>query len=261
MTTKALSEQALSVIDKYLHFKIGSAECSVPYFNNKTIRARAALRSTIGKGSPDEILEEIKSIMIKDHVDQNTINAELLKKTLTDNNIGIDCSALAYYILNAELYNSKKEKLSKKIIFTNCRGIIGKIRCSIRPIENCNVATLANEKNSQTIRTTDVKPGDMITMIAGSDNNDRDHILIIHQVEYQDSIPTKIHYTHAIAYPEDGIYGSGIRQGVIEITNPDSVITKQMWTENGMKKELNQIYIRAQNSNTSLKRLRVFTGN
>jgi len=231
----------------------------VPYFNNKTTRARAALRSTIGKGSPQEIFEEIKGIMLKDHVDQSAITDELLKKTLTDNNIGIDCSAFAYYVLNAESQELKKSALDKHIHFVNCHGLVGKVRCALRPIENCDVATFTDEKNSTTIQIKNAQPGDIISMIGGPDNSDRDHILVIHQIEYQNFTPTKIHYAHAVAYPEDGIYGSGIKQGIIEILNPEKPIVEQVWTENGTTGQSNRIFIRAQKSQTSLRRLNVFS--
>lgn len=259
MNTKTLSNRALSVIDQYFHFTVGSAVCSVPYFNNKTTRARAALRSAIGKGSPQEIFEEIKNIMLKDHVDQSAITDELLKKTLTDNNIGIDCSAFAYYVLNAESQESKKGSLDKRMHFVNCTGLIGKVRCALRPIENCDVATFAHEKNSKAIGTKEAQPGDIIAMIGGPDNSDRDHILVIHQIEYQNFAPAKMHYAHAVAYPEDGIYGSGIKQGIIEILDPEKPITEQVWTEGGATGTMNRIYVRAQKSLTSLRRLNIFS--
>jgi hypothetical protein len=258
MNTKTLSQRALSIIDQYLDFKIGAASCSIPYFNNKTIRARAALRVNVGKGSPREIFEEVTSLLLKDHVDQSTLTGELLKKTLTDNNIGIDCSALAYHILNAESEELKKGRLDKHIHFVNCRGLIGKIRCALRPIENCDVATFAHDKNSTAISIKEAQPGDIIAMIGGPDNSDRDHILLIHQIEYQNFIPTNIRYTHTLAYPEDGVYGTGIKQGTIEIIDADKPITEQAWIENGKKGESNRLFVRAQRSQTSLRRLNIF---
>ncbi len=272
MNTKTLSNRALSVIDQYLHFRVGQAMsdvslltstsrqavCSIPYFNNKTVKARAALRANTGKGSPQEILEEIQAIIVKNHVATDALTDESLKKFLTDNNIGIDCSGFSYYILNAESEDINKGPLDKHISFVNCHGLVGKLRCSLRPIENCDVATLAHDKNSRTISLKDVQPGDMITMIGGPDNNDRDHILVIHQVEYQNFVPTKIHYSHVMAYPEDGIYGTGVKQGVIEIIKPEAGLLDQKWNENGKDGANNRIFIRAQKSETEIRRLKWF---
>jgi hypothetical protein len=255
MNTKTLSQPTLSVIDHYLHFKVGNAACSVPYFNNKTIRARAALRVNIGKGNPEEIREEISSILVKDRIDPATLSGETLKKALTDNNIGIDCSAFAYYTLNAESEERGIGRLDRHIHFINCRGLIGKMRCALRPIENCDVATFAADENSQEISIANIKPGDIITMIGGPDNSDRDHILVVHQIQYQESVSEKIYYVHAIAYPEDGVYGTGIKEGSIEVTDPNKPITQQIWVENGKTGEANRLLVRAQKSQTSVRRL------
>ncbi len=273
MNTKTLSNRALNVIDQYLHFKVGNAVCSVPYFNNKTVKARATLRVSSGKGSPKDIFDEVQTLFVKAHVAVGSISDESLKKILTDNNIGIDCSAYAYYILNAESEELGKGSIDKHISFINCHGLVGKIRCSLRPIENCDVSTLTNDKNSRAISIKEIVPGDIITMVGKSsadDTNDsikspqglifteydRDHILVIHQVEYQNFIPYKIHYSHAVAYPEDGVYGSGIKQGVIEITDINKSITEQAWIENEKQGDANRIFTRAKKSKTEVRRLK-----
>lgn len=256
MNTKTLSPRALSVIDQYLHFRAGRAVCSVPYFNNKVALARAALRVTIGKGSPKDISEEAQAIIVKNHASIDSLADESLKMLLADNNIGIDCSAFAYYILNAESEETGKGTLDKHISFVNCHGIIGKIRCAMRPIENCDVATFANDKNSLVVSLDKIRPGDFIAMLGGPDTDDRDHILIIHQVEYQNFVPIEIHYSHVTAYPEDGIYGTGVKQGVIEILKPKAGLLEQKWTENGKEGANNRIFTRAQKSKTDIRRIR-----
>ncbi len=215
MNTKTLSARALSIIDQYKDFSIGKAVCSVPYFNNKTTRTRGALRAFTGKGSPRDIYEEVIASLTKEHVAIDALTSESLKKYLTDKNIGIDCSGLAYYILNAESEKRSSGSLDKHIRFINCHGLIGKIKSALRPVEHCDVATLADNKNSKLITLKDVLPGDMITMVSKS--NARNHILVINGVDMQNSDPTKIFYTHTIAYPEDGVYGTGSKQGTIDL--------------------------------------------
>ena len=61
----------------------------------------------------------------------------------------------------------------------------------------------------------------------------------MHRVDYQDSVPqiskpVAIYYTHAVAYPEDGLYGTGVRQGKIELTNASKNILEAQWSENQM---------------------------
>lgn len=266
MTTKTLTPSALSTIEQYLHFKIGPATCSVPYFNNKTTLARAGLRVNGGKGSPKDLYDEVHDLLIKSHVTTDSLTTESLKKILTDQNLGIDCSGFAYYVLDAEFRELKKGPLAQHITFINAHGILGKIRAKLRPVENCDVATLAHNENSSSVAVKDILPGDIITMTAYdnvdmsnqpiSRETERDHVLVIHQVEYQDLSPIKIHYSHAVAYPEDGVYGTGIKQGIIEITDPTKPITESIWTENGTVGDSNRIFVRAKKSNTAVRRFK-----
>ncbi len=256
MNTKTLSPHALSVIDQYTHFKVGEATCTIPYFNNKTTKAKAALAVRVGKGSPKEISDEIKEFTHLKHIPTEILTNESLKKILTDNNIGIDCSGFAYYVLNAENKELGKGTLDKHIHFTQSHGLFGKILSRLSPVKNIGVATFADDANSRIISVQHIQPGDMITMIGDSEEFERDHILIIHRAEYQNFIPTKIYYSHAIAYPEDGIYGTGIKEGMIEITDLHKSITEQRWTENNTTNEQNHMCVRARKSNTQIRRLK-----
>jgi hypothetical protein len=256
MNTKILSTRALDVIDQYLNFKVGTAVCSVPYFNNKTVKARASLAVNGGKGSPKEIFEEVEALLVKAHAATDSVTADSLRKLLTDNNIGIDCSGFAYYVLNAESEEAGKGTLDKHLSFVQATGFFGRIISSLHPVKNSGVITFADNKNSQTLPLTDIKPGNIITMLSDVEGNERNHILVIHQVEYQNFIPYKIHYSHAVAYPEDGIYGTGIKQGTIEISDIHKPITEQIWIENGKQGEANRIFVRAQKSKTEVRRLK-----
>ncbi|MDP3962854.1 MAG: hypothetical protein Q8Q03_03245 [bacterium] len=226
MNTKLLSEKALSVIDQYLNFRVGSAVLSIPYFNNRHSQARMKLRVQVGKGSPKDILDELHDIAVAEKINLNSLDSSGLKKFLVDHNIGIDCSGLAYYILNAESESRGKGTLDRHLSFAVCHGILGKMMCKMRPAENAGVTTFAHEKNSHEMSIKDALPGDIITMVG-----DHNHILIIHQIEYQNFVPTALHYTHSMAWPEDGEYGHGIKQGIIKITAIDKKISEQKWNE------------------------------
>lgn len=258
----------MSVIDQYLNFKVGTAVCSVPYFNNKTTKARAALSVNVGKGSPKEIFEETEALLVKAHASPDTTTPELLKKLLADNNIGIDCSGFAYYVLNAESEDLGKGSLDKHISFIQASGFFRKMLSSLHPVKNIGVRTFASDKNSSVIPLKDIQPGTIITMLDDTDGvapsnpslkstgGDRDHILVVNQVEYQNFIPCMIHYSHAVAYPEDGVYGTGIKQGTIEIADANKPITEQIWIEDGKQGESNRIYVRARKSKTEVRKLK-----
>ena len=260
MTTKLLSKPALNTIEQYLHFKVDhaipdgrQAECSVPYFNNKRTMQRAGFRATIGKGSPKEILDEVEIQGLREKIKPEMWTNDFLKKFMCDNNIGIDCSGLAYHILASENNTRGVSSLDRHLTFPNNKGL-RRFIAKFRPVENADVLTFAHEKNSGTIGLKDIQPGDFITMTGAE--SERNHIMIIHQVDYQNFVPTTIHYTHSIALPDDGQYGHGVRQGSIEILDPTKNLLEQKWIEKGKTGQENPIYLRAKISKMEVRRLR-----
>jgi hypothetical protein len=236
------------------------------------------LRAAIGKGSPKEIFDEVEIVGMKEKIKPETWTDVLLRKFMCDSDIGIDCSGLAYYILAAENKARGKGSIDRHITFPN-RGFFRGLAAKFRPVENTDVLTFSNNKNSMSIDMQKIEPGDFITMTAnqetGQENKDKDkknnfqedasrqnksgernHIVVIHQVDYQNFVPTAIHYTHSIAWPDDGQYGHGVRQGVIEIFEPTRSLVEQKWTEKGKTGQENPTCVRAKISKTDIRRLK-----
>lgn len=255
MTT--LSNNALAVIDAYLHFKVGGAECLVPYFNNKTVQARAALPVHVGKGSPAEIAEEVEASLFKHRISKDTLTGEELRRFMTDNNIGVDCSGFAYHVLDAESVERGHGPLAKHLAHAGSGRFMAKLLHAMKPVRNTGVTAFADDANSRPVPVAEAAPGDIITMIDGDEGSGRNHILVVHEVE-QAAGGGIIRYSDAVAYPEDGLHGSGVKQGEIEITDPTLPITDQHWTENGRAAADNPIYARALRSKTELRRLAWF---
>ena len=244
MTSKSLPEKNLLVINKYLSFFIGSSVCSIPYYNNRHQKARAKLRAQIGKGSPKDIFDEVESLSLAEKVNVNSVDSATLKKFLVDHNIGIDCSGFVYHVLEP-----------KSLVFPFSKGFIGSLRAKFRPAENAGVTTFVDNQNSREISIKNIESGDIITMVGNTENGERDHILLIHQVDYNDALPTKIHYTHAVAWPSDGEYGHGVRQGIIQIIDSEKPLTEQLWIEAEKTGEENYTHTRALKSVTQIRRL------
>ena len=258
MNTKRISDEALRVIEQYKNFQIGNSTCSIPYFNNKTTARRAGLRAEIGKGSPKDIFDEAEHRAIPQKIDLNLLDSENLKKFLVDSNIGIDCSGFAYYVLNEESKSRGKGSIDKHLSFPLSKGIMGKIKSKVRPVENTDVQTLAHNKNSKIVSVKEEQVGDIVTMIGGTDGGERDHILIIHQIEYQNFLPVTVHYVHAVAWPTDGEYGHGIHEGKIEIVDVSKSILEQKWIEMEKTGVDNYTFSRAGKSVTEIRRLNWF---
>ena len=69
MNTKSISQNALDVIARYRNFIVNSAVCTVPYYHNRRRQARAKLRAQIGKGSPEDISEEVEDLIRKEKIE------------------------------------------------------------------------------------------------------------------------------------------------------------------------------------------------
>ncbi len=257
MIIKKIEKPAMAIIDTFLHLPIKNHVISCPYFNNKVAKARAGLRVNLGKGSPEDIKQEIALIARKKHIDLEQLSRDDVKQFFVDNNIGIDCSGLAYYILDAQTIAQTEKPLRKFLSFPKTHNPLRKLIRRFRPIENTNVKVFAHNTNSQSIALKNVQPGDIITMIGTGKNHDLDHILVIHQVEYTEDMPKKIYYTHSLKWLADGKYNHGVKQGTITITELQQDITKQLWEESGKKDKENETLWRAKTANkTALCRLR-----
>ncbi len=246
---KTLSAEALLILDHYLHFKVGTATCSVPYFNNKTLGSRGALAVHVGKGSPLGLSHEVRDLLFKKKVAPESLNDDTLKKLLVENNLGIDCSGFVYHILNTECISTEKGPLKKRLTFTQARGLFGKMNAALHPAKNSGVLTFTDDVNSSIIPITEVTPGDIITLVGNSGEGERDHILVVHEVIGENSKAKTLHYSHSVAYPEDGLYGTGVRQGNIEISDPSAPLLTAHWSEQ-------HIFNRANKSKTELRRLK-----
>lgn len=253
MNTKLLSQSALDTIDQYLHFRVGAAQCNVPYFNNKRKPQRAALRAVIGKGSPREILDEVEIAGSREHINRPAWTDSLLKRFMCDHDIGIDCSGLAYYILDAENRARGMGSLDRHLAFPD-RSLFRRMAAKLRPVENADVVVFAHEKNGSPVPLKGVLPGDLVTMIDAE--TARNHVLVIHQVDYQNFVPMALHYTHSIAWSDDGEFGHGARQGVIEILDPAKPLVEQKWIEKEKAGDANGTLSRAKSSKTELRRFR-----
>lgn len=211
MITKRINDSSIHVIEQYK---------GIPYFNNRRTGVRAALPVEIGKGSPKEIHEEIEFLLKKNKLDPQTTD---IRKLLVENNIGIDCSGFVYHVLQKTNYS-----------FPYAGNFIRRIIAKFRPVSNIDVRTFAHNNNSKIIPLRETKPGDIITMVGNGDAS-RNHIVIIDQIEYQNDIPSIIHYSHAVAIPSDGLYNHGYHEGKIEIINVEKPLTDQVWSEEYLK--------------------------
>lgn len=216
------------MIDQYMALPIGSKP-SCPYFNNKRQKARGSLRVIIGKGTPKEIAEECEIQAIQSRVDISSLSGEKLKEFLVKKNLGVDCSGFAYHVLNA-LSHELTGKSLRKHLFIHRNGFFGGLISRMRPAENVNVLAFADARNSYAVNAKEAKPGDIVVFLGTGKEKTYNHILVITAVENGEK-ETIITYAHSYAWPSDGEYGHGVREGTISIADDD--ILKGKWREQG----------------------------
>ena len=226
----SLSQLALDIIKSYLTLPFPGHHVQCPYFNNRRVRLRGGLRALIGKGSPEDIVEEAMIISLREKIDLKNLSDVDLKKFLVDHKLGIDCSGLIYHILDAEMEATQDKSLHQVLRRPWFKNPLRKLLVKLRPIENTGVGTFHHEVNSFEIPLKDIQPGDLIIMMGAGPKQDYNHILLINQIA--NSI---IQYTHSFQYPSGGLYNHGVRQEKIEITDLNKNLLEQNWSEPQMK--------------------------
>lgn len=254
-----LSQQAQEVINGYLNLSIGGKNVRCPYFNNRRAGTRAGLRVLIGKGNPEEILEEAKLFMIREKVSADHMSKEQISEYLISHGLGVDCSAFAYYILDAESKSRGLGKLSSHISWKGRPGIIRRLISRLRPAENLGVRTLANNFNSFEVPLNDIQPGDIITVLYNDTEITTDHVFIIDKtIRNSAGILDYISFVHSIAWPKEGTTNHGVRRGTITITNHTNPLSMQRFEEAERTADEYIHYLNRVKNSLSIRRLNWF---
>lgn len=264
-----LSPTALKTIHDYLNLPfIGVSGVRCPYFNNARLGQRGQLKVLIGKGTPEEIVEEAKIISIqyrKDVFDKNGIfnahvehpaeheKAECIRQFMIDNNLGVDCSGFVTNVLRQHFKETKGFDLTKKLFVTPKTNFVRWIISRLRPVEQISVSVYANDKNTVVINDLQtIRPGDLVIILKTGPNKNHNHILLIEEIE-----GNQIKYAHARTWSSEGKYGHGVSQGTITITDTTKGLLEQKWEEKEKTNENNETYLEAKQAETlEIRRLR-----
>lgn len=270
-----LSPKATQIIEKYFNLPFaGIINIRCPYFNNARQKLRGQLRVLIGKGSPEEIVEEAKILSRQYHHDifdkngyccvhgahSDDEKAADIRKFLINNDIGIDCSGFVSHILIEHFRETKNVDIAKRFYFWPVKKFWRYIVAKLRPIENMSVRVFTKDENS--LKITDgraiygwhkLEPGDIIVMIETGPNKKRNHMVLI-----EDNDMSVIKYVHARAWSSEGRYGHGVSRGQIKITSPDKNLLEQTWEESGKTNHENETFIEARDAKIlEVRRLKV----
>ena len=218
-----LPQSALSVIDSYLKLKAAEDKyVRCPYFRNpKSGRDRWGLTAYSGKGSPQEIEDELRIIEKLEDADFSKMQESQIRDIMRKRRLGIECSGFITRILDGWTREIYKKPIYSLIKFN--KGGLGKLYSMLRPYTHIDVEILVHPDNArEIIRPQELMPGDLIRF-----NTTIDHVIIVTSTERDEDLK-KARYAHSIL--EDD--GEGIKLGSIEFVNADkNDLLSQKWSE------------------------------
>ena len=266
--TAMLSPSAEQLITDYLNLPFpGIPGVRCPYFNNAKLRRRAELRALIGKGTPQEIVEEAKIISLQyhsglfdkkgncclhnEHTGQK-MTAEDVRKFLIDRHLGVECSGFVTHVLSKHFWDTNQIKLTKQLKICSRTNLLRKLICRLRPVENCGVAVYATDQNTDVVvgeaaplNYTSIQAADVIILLNTGPRHNHNHIILITEKNGQ-----TISYVHAREWPSEGLYGHGVARGTITLINPQANLLAQRWEECGKLGAENETFIEATQAKT-----------
>ena len=191
-------------------------------------------------------------------MDFSKIKRNDLRKFMMDKKIGVDCSGLAYHILNKESAERGLEGLSKKIKFVRAKSLTRKIVARLRPARNIDVQTLSDDENSKEIPLSAIRPGDFIAILSKNKEKEFNHILVVVSALYERGIAKKFTYIHSIEWKEEKDE-NGVRFGQVYVTSATNSLESQDWVEKERHGDKNPTLLKVKSAESvSLRRLNWF---
>jgi len=199
------------MIQKYARMKFGEIEVACPYYMYTILRGLSA-RVSIGKGFPEEIVEETNVLALVNKVDLTKMSAEGIRSFMVTKSIGIDCSGYIAHVLHAVH--------GKRFFRSLTDDSFGAIFLRFRPFQKINVHLL--RKSGTAIDYRACEPEDVIVTRGGK------HALLVIETKRDDNGTLKaIQYTHSTLYFKQ----NGVRFGSIEIVDQSKPLEQQRWIE------------------------------
>jgi hypothetical protein len=241
--TVKLEGKARDMIERYLALPLGTKP-SCPYFNNKRRKVRGGLRVVKGKGTPEEIAEETEICAKLARVKLADLSTDKLKEFLVSQDLGIDCSGFAYHVLNS-LCQEKNGSSIQSYVRSIRTGFVGRLLARLRPAENIGVSSFRDDRNGFPIKASEAKPGDIVTFIGTGKDKTYNHILVVTGIDANED-GTRISYAHSYAWPSDGLYNHGVREGDILVRGEN--LLDGTWKEQGATGSDNYTFESARNA-------------
>ncbi len=177
----------------------------LPYWQNRLIDGKITKEGFMGgKGNWHQINQATKELLSKlPHKPPSSEIYNLQKK----NHIGIDCSGLAYNLLNFLSLETKQKSIEEKVVGTGGKFGIRRVSSNLltSPANSIPVTSYQN-----------IQPGDLIRLEKGR------HVIVILK-----KVGNTINYIHS----SNKTLIRGVHLGTIKIINPKATLEHQHWIE------------------------------
>lgn len=249
-----LAPAAQAVIDRYLRLPMLGEPVNAPYFNNQRVGVRGGLAVNIGKGSPEDIGLEAEIQAKLKHFPITTATTAEIKQFLVEQNLGVDCSALVFYVLKYEAWARNGHNFEGSLVFPQATTWWRRWLAKFRTIENTSVSVLGADANSRIVPTAEVAPGDLIFLWRTGLHHTLNHVLLVTAVSEHG-----LSYVHSFRWRTEGQYDHGVRTGTITWPNSPNLLLTAVWTEKNQTGQANDTFSHAQEAElVEIRRPRIF---
>lgn len=224
MSNHFLPQQCLDTINAYWSLRVSEDKhVRCPYFRNPISgKVKWALTAYSGKGSPEEIEEELKIIEKLEGCDFSKMRAREIRAIMGKRRLGIECSGFIARVLDAGLRALYGKPIFKLIKFQ----VSGPTRLfsMMRPYTHIDVVTLVHPDNAREItKPQNIMPGDLLRFNSGVN-----HAVLITSTERDDNNNlTMLSYAHSVLENAD----EGVKKGSIQFTSRRGDLLSQTWSE------------------------------
>jgi hypothetical protein len=174
-----IPEAAQKIIHDYFNLPLDGKKVPCPYYLNFK-KLRMGLRVLVGKGTPEEIIQESLIYEKLRRINFSQMTIEEIRDFLVKRHIGIDCSGFITHILDFWLRSQGKKHLWKYLHFPK-QNFYQVITRKLRPVENISAYLLTNDLNSSQIKDLyNIRCGDLIRLKGLKQGF---HVMMISQIE------------------------------------------------------------------------------
>jgi hypothetical protein len=220
-----LPKSAQTIIHRYQNLPLGNKKVQCPYYINIK-NLRMGLQVLIGKGTPEEIIQESLIYEKLRGVNFFKMSIEEIREFLVKRHIGIDCSGFVVHVLNSWLQNNNKKPIWRYLKYPR-QNLYRWIARKLRPVENISAKLLTDDSNTDpVVNLNNVKPGDLIRSRGIKEG--MYHVMVISKVKRNNGDVESFSYVQATKWYDDK---HGVREGEVIIRYPRKSLRAQEWTD------------------------------